>query len=258
MLGFLILYNEPNSITPPTKNKTSILQIGFVFIILLWLMNSIGAYWIADYKYAQADIALKNNNVETSVALLQEALSLRNEHVYEDKLSYVLAQYAYMLATQRDKDKAAQATDMAEKLNDKSLKASSQNVLYWKTRVKNQFIFYQMSLDKKYLHTGLSALEEARKLAPTDPKVPYFSATYNSLLYDDEKVKQQKKFYETKSLEAIDKTIALKPDYGDAYYLKFQLLKKYGNKADAKKLLEWYIPRYTPGNQEMIKELNQL
>ena len=112
-----------------------------------------------------------------------------------------------------------------------------------------------MSLDKKYLFTGLAALDEAYKLAPTDPKIPYFAATYYSLLYDDEKDTKQKGLYKKKSLDSIEKTITLKSDYGDAYFLKYQLLKKYGYKSEAKKLLEWYIPRYAPTNEDLKKDL---
>ncbi len=257
-LAFLILYNEPNIIIKETKNKTSLPQVGIVLILVLWLLNSIVTYWIADYYYAQSDLAIKSNNAEVSVALLQKALTLREEHVYEDKLSYSLAQYAYLVTYQKEKDKAKDYMLVAEDLNSKSIKASPQNVLYWKTRVKNQFIFYQMSLDKKYLLTGLGALEEAKKLAPTDPKIPYFAATYYSLLSDDEKVIKQKELYLSSSLSSINDAIALKPDYGDAYFLKYQLLKKYGDKKEAKKQLEWYIPRFAPTNSELKKELHEL
>ncbi|MCX6731358.1 MAG: O-antigen ligase family protein [Candidatus Roizmanbacteria bacterium] len=255
-LGFLVLYGEPDSIPNTNHNRVSLAQTGIAILVVLWLLNSIGTYWVADFKYAQSDAALKSNNTEASVRLLQEALALRDEHVYEDKLSYALAQYAYLASYQKQKDKAIEMIDIAEKLNLKSIKSSPQNVLYWKTRVKNQFIFYQMSLDKKYLFTGLAALDEATKLASTDPKIPYFSATYYSLLYDDEKDIKQKKLFKDKSMESIEKAIALKPDYGDAFYLKVQLLKKYGNKVEGKKLLEWYIPRFAPTNEEIKKELS--
>lgn len=254
-LALLILYDEPDSTVNKDQNKISLSQTGIALIVVLWLLNSIVTYWFADFKYAQSDAALKSNNTEASVRLLQEAITLRDEHVYEDKLSYALAQYAYLASYQKQKDKAKEMIDAAENLNLKSIQNSSQNVLYWKTRVKNQFIFYQMSLDKKYLFTGLSALEEATKLAPTDPKIPYFSATYYSLLYDDEKDIKQKKLYMTKSIASIDKAINLKSDYGDAFYLKVQLLRKYGNKAEGKKLLEWYIPRFAPTNEDIKKEL---
>jgi len=258
LIAFLALYHTPDEHQEHSRNKSSLLHRGIVGVIVLAMLNAIGTYWIADFTYAQSDVALKSNNIEASVALLQKAMMMRGEHVYEDKLSYALSQYAYMAAYKKDKKKSQELIDIAEKLNLKSINSSPQNVLYWKTRVKNQFIFYQMSLDKKYLLTGMSALDEAVKLAPTDPKIPYFSATYNSLLYDDEKDSKQKALYMKKSMEAIEKTIALKADYGDAYYLKVQLLKKYGDTVEAKKLLEWYIPRYAPNNRELKKELGAL
>lgn len=256
-LAFLAVYDEPDTLNNHLT-KASFAQIGIVFVAVFWPLNLIGTYWIADYNYAQSDIALKSNNSGVAVNLLQKALLLREEHVYEDKLSYALAQYAYLAAHEKNKEQSKQFIDLAEKLNLKSIQSSSQNVLYWKTRVKNQFIFYQMSLDKKYLFTGLAALDEAYKLAPTDPKIPYFAASYYSLLYDDEKDLKQKKLYMNKSLEEINRTITLKSDYGEAYYLKAQLLRKYGMKEAAKSLLEWYIPRYAPDNEQIKKELEQL
>lgn len=241
------------------KGQTlSYVQIGAVLFLMLWLLNSVVSYWLADYKYAQSDIALKNNNSAAAVSLLQDALSLRNEHVYEDKLSYALAQYASVLAYQKKDSEMQQVIDVSEKLNLQTIQNSSQNVLYWKTRVKNQFLFYQTSLDKKYLFTGLAALDELYKLAPTDPKIPYFSATYYSLLSDDEKNVEQKQLYQAKSLEAIEKAIELKGNYADAYYLKVQLYKKYGNRSQARDVLEFYIREFAQDNPGLNKELEEL
>lgn len=259
LIAWLAIFDEPSAVKMQKATQpVGLSKIGIVLLLVLWLLNSLYGYWLADYKYAQSDIALKSNNSGAAVTLLQEALALREEHLYQDKLSYALAQYAFVTSYQKEKDKAQQMIEVAESLNLKSIRSSSQNVLYWKTRVKNQFIFYQMSLDKKYLFTGLSALEEATKLAPTDPKIPYFSATYYSLLYDDEKNSNQRKIYLDNSMKSIQTAIRLKSDYGDAYYLKVQLLRKYGSKTEAKKLLEWYIPRYAPSNEELKKELNEL
>lgn len=259
LIAWLAIYNE-SSVKKSEKSNQNVgfSKIGIVMVLVLWLLNSIYAYWSADYKYAQSDNALKSSNSGVAVNLLQEALTLREEHIYQDKLSYALAQYAFAVSYQKEKDKAQQLIEVAEKLNLQSIKSSTQNVLYWKTRVKNQFIFYQMSLDKKYLFTGLSALEEATKLAPTDPKIPYFSATYYSLLYDDEKNSTQKRIYLENSMKSIETALKLKSDYGDAYYLKVQLLRKYGRKSEAKQLLEWYIPRYAPMNEDIKKELREL
>lgn len=240
------------------QQPLSYMQIGIVLFLVLWLLNSVVSYWLADYKYAQSDIALKNNNSAAAVSLLQEALALRGEHVYEDKLSYALAQYASILAYQKKDSEMQQVIDVSEKLNLQTIQNSSQNVLYWKTRVKNQFLFYQTSLDKKYLFTGLAALDELYKLAPTDPKIPYFSATYYSLLSDDEKNVTQKQLYQAKSLESIEKAIELKSNYADAYYLKVQLYKKYGNRSKAREVLEFYISEFAQDNPGLMKELQEL
>ncbi len=257
MLGFLVMYKNDIPAHHLKHTQLSLSQVGIVLLFVLYLLNSIATYWIADYSYAQSETAIKSNNPGAAANLLQRALTMRKEHVYEDKLSYALAQYAYTKSADKDKTASSQMIEIAEKLNLQSIAESPQNVLYWKTRVKNQYIFYQMSLDKKYLFTGLSALDEAIKLAPTDPKIPYFSATYYTLLYDDERSLTQKALYKDKSIEAIDKTIALKSNFGDAYYLKVQMLRKYGEKEEANKLLEWYIPRFAPSDTELKKELGK-
>lgn len=249
---------NPSSTTEKKQKAPSYMQIGGVLFLVIWLLNSVVSYWLADYKYAQSDIALKNNNSAAAASLLQEAIALRKEHVYEDKLSYALAQYASVLAYQKKTDEMRQVIDVAEQLNLQTIQNSSQNVLYWKTRVKNQFLFYQTSLDKKYLFTGLAALDELYKLAPTDPKIPYFSATYYSLLSDDEKNVEQKQLYQAKSLEAIERAIELKKNYADAYYLKVQLHKKYGNKLKAREVLEFYIREFAQDNPGLLKELQEL
>lgn len=254
----VVFCSSPTQRSEKKHKALSYLQIGGVLFLVVWLLNSIVSYWLADYKYAQADIALRNNNSAAAVSLLQEAMTLRQEHVYEDKLSYALAQYASVLAYQKKETEMQQVIDVAEKLNLQTLQNSSQNVLYWKTRVKNQFLFYQTSLDKKYLFTGLAALDELYKLAPTDPKIPYFSATYYSLLSDDEKNQEQKQLYQAKSLEAIEKAISLKKNYADAYYLKVQLYKKYGNKLKAREVLEFYIREFAQDNPGLLKELQEL
>jgi len=257
IVGALILIPTENEI-PLQRKSPTLAQTGIVLFLVLWLINSLVSYWLADYKYAQSDMALRNNNSAASVTLLQEAIALRGEHVYQDKLSYALAQYASVLAYQKKNDEMKQVIDLAEKLNLQSIQDSSQNVLYWKTRVKNQFLFYQANLDKKHLFTGLSALDELNKLAPTDPKIPYFSATYYSLLTDDEKDAKQRLFYQKKSLDAIEKAIALKKNYAEAYYLKVQLLKKYYMKEEARLVMKYYIMQFAPGNEGLIKELKQI
>ncbi|MCK9212749.1 MAG: O-antigen ligase family protein, partial [Ignavibacteriaceae bacterium] len=148
MIAWLAVYDEPTTSKVDAKNRVGISKVGIAIVVTLWLLNGVYTYWLADYKYAQSEIAIKSNNSGVAVNLLQEALTLREEHVYQDKLSYALAQYAFVASYQKEKEKSQQVIEASENLNLKSIQSSSQNVLYWKTRVKNQFIFYQMSLDK--------------------------------------------------------------------------------------------------------------
>jgi O-antigen ligase len=228
---------------------------GAIFIILL---NYLVSYWYADYLYAQSDALMKNGVLESSIYVLEKARALRYEHVYDDKLSYMVAQYAYAQAYKQKSDSIQQLIAKSDELNLQSIRESQINLLYWKTRVKNQYLFYQMTLDKKYLFTGLSALSEAEKLAPTDPKIPYFASTYYTLLFDDEKDAKQKQTYMNNSIKEAEKAIVMKNNYIDAYTLKIQLLKKYKRTAELKAFLMFYLGNVSPTDVSAQKELEQL
>lgn len=226
--------------------------------IAIFILNYLVAYWYADYLYAQSDALAKNGAIESSIVVLDKARSLRHEHVYDDKLSYLLAQVAFSQVSASRKETVPQLIAQSDQLNMQSIRASKYNVLYWKTRVKNQYLFYQATLDKKHLFTGLSALEESAKLAPTDPKIPYFASTYYTLLFDDEQDPNQKKIYMTQSLASVEEAITLKNNYIDAYTLKIQLLKKYQQKERLKETLEFYLGNIAPGDQSAQEELKAL
>lgn len=152
--------------------------------------------------------------------------SLRHEHVYDDKLSSSYAYLAAVAAYQKENDVAKKLIEAAKVYNDISLKASPLNVLYWKTKAKNQYLFYQVSLNSQDLNEGIKALLTAEKLSPTDPKIPYSLTVFYSLAYNQVKDIQLK---ET-SLMEINKAIQLKGNYQDAISLKKELLKQYSNR----------------------------
>lgn len=252
----LSLNQTENSVT--YRSPISLQQWFMGGAVSIIMLNYLVSYWYADYLYAQSDALAKNGALERSVLVLDKARSLRYEHVYDDKLSYILAQVAYAQLNSGRSETIKPLLEQSDKLNMDSIRASQFNVLYWKTRVKNQYLFYQATLDKKHLFTGLSALDESYKLAPTDPKIPYFASTYYTLLYDDEKDPQQRTIYREKSVSEIDKAIALKNNYIDAYTLKIQLLKKYQLKDELKRLLEFYLKEIAPNDQSAQEEYNAL
>ncbi len=232
--------------------------IGISVLIAIFLIISCINYFLADINYARADAFSKTGDYQSSARLLIAALKYRYEHVYEDKLSYVLSNLAVLASYQKQAQVAKDIQTLAENYNDKSIRASPKNVLYWKTKAKNQYLFYQISLSRQSLEEGIKALNQAQNLAPTDPKIPYSLAIFESLLYDEEKDSLQREAYKMQSLRNVEDSIKLKQDYRDSYFLKAQLLKKYGDKEGAKKTFEFILKKLNPRDEEVKKELQLL
>lgn len=247
------------SLKPAQKNSSDN-YVGYLVLLAIFLFAAqyIASYWLADTKYAMAEGIAKTNDYQTATSLLQRALELHYEHTYEDKLSYYLANLAFLASYQKDEKSATALQKAAEVYNDHTLQASPQNILYWKTKIKNLYIFYQITLNKSYLSSGIHALSQAQSLSPTDPKIPYFQAMYYSMLYDESKDITQRGEFEGLSLTSIDQSIALKKDYFDSYLLKGQLLKKYNQKVEARKVFTQILKDISPGNTQVESELKSL
>jgi len=167
--------------------------------------------------------------------------------VYEDKLSSILANLAFLAYYDKDKKvDPKQLIQLANFYNLKSLKASPKNVLYWKTRAKNYYLFSQISDEKKNLDHAIEALEVAKTLSPTDPKLYYSQA----MLYIN--------INKEKALATINQAIELKPNYRDGYYGKGLILKQLGKKEEAKKAFQYILEKLIPNDEEAKKELQNL
>lgn len=262
--GFFILNSEETLEKKklPEKNiQYSLRQIiGILFSLLLFvfLLFAIIRYWLADTYYAKADLYTKSNDFQTAALLVYNALNLKYEHVYEDKLSYILANMAVLASYQKKDQLVNQFIQDSIKYNKNSLKSSPKNVLYWKTQAKNDYLFYQISLKSNQLIDGVNALKSASFYSPTDPKIPYSLAIFYSLLFDETKATTNKEQYKILSLQVIDNCIHLKSDYRDAYFLKGQLLKKYGNKTEAKKTFQYILDHLNKNDSDAQKELQSI
>lgn len=240
------------------KNGGGILSYVVIVVGTLFLLQYFVTYWMADTRYALGENYAKANDYQSAVQLISDALKLYHDHVYEDKLSYYMANLAFIAAYQKDTRLSGELMKAGEAYNLKSLGESPENILYWKTRVKNQYLFYQITLDKKYLNQGIEALKKSEVLSPTDPKIPYFLATYDSLLSDEEKDPAKKALLEKNSLVAVNRSLELKNDYFESYYLKAQLLRKYKRTEEAKQIYEYILKYISPNNQEILKELQSI
>ncbi|QQG43937.1 MAG: O-antigen ligase family protein [Candidatus Roizmanbacteria bacterium] len=235
------------------KDKKQTISLGLITLVFLIILSFLIKYYIADIVYAKSETYYKVGDYKTASSLLSQSLGLHYEHVYEDKLSYNLANLSYVTHYQKDAATAKNLVKLSDYYNLKSIKSSPYNVTYWKTRAKNQYLFYQGTVDSNHLNKGIEALVQAKRLSPTDPKIPYSIALYYTLLDDDSKDKNND--YQKKSLKEIEEAINLKPNFEDAYFLKGQLFKKYGQNEEAKKIFEFLLKKVNPQYEEAKKEL---
>lgn len=241
-------------------NRFSRSQKLYFFILLsstLYFLFSIVSYWLADISYAKGDNLYKVGQYQESANLLNQAIKWKYEHVYEDKLSYVLANLAFISGYQKEKEIAQQLTELSKYYNKKSIKASPKNVLYWKTSAKNEYLFYQNDGDINNLYVAIESLNQAKKLSPTDPKISYSLALFYSLLVDEKNIKNKKELQQLSILE-INRSITLKSNDASFYLLKGQLLKKFGRLEEAKKTFQYILDKLNPEDTEAKKELQGL
>jgi len=231
--AIVILLNQTEG-KPEEENKTSskltsIQKVLIVFfsIACLYLISLVVRYWLADVNYAEGDKYYKSGYYQASAQYFQAALNLRNEHVYEDKMAYSLANLASSDSANKENDQADKIMKLAKYYNDKSINASPKNILYWKTKAKIYYVFFLITSDQKQIGTSLEALSYAAKIAPTDPKIPLFQSQFYALMADEEKNRLKKEEYKNLAFEKINKTLELKPNYEDALTFKSQLEMKY-------------------------------
>ena len=223
-------------------------------LLIIYFIN----YWLADVTFTKAETMSKSGNYQTAIPLYQKALKFKYEHVYQDKLSFVLANVAVLAAYQKQTDLSGKLVDLSKFYNKQSLQVSPENVLYWKTKAKNEYLFYQINLKTESLENGMKSLLKARQLAPTDPKIPYSLTIFYSLLSDEEKDSEKKVLYKNLSMKSISDTLALKPNFRDGYALKASLHKKYNETAEAKKAYQYILEKINPKDEESLKEIKSL
>jgi len=248
------IFNNQNPVNLVLTKK--ILLFIIVIICINFIIGTV-RYYNADLLYNQAESYSSIDRYDIASSLYLQALNNKYEHVYIDKLSYSLANMAMALALQKDKS-AEKIRKLSEYYNQKSLSDAPYNVLYWKTKAKNQYLYYQIGLDKNELLIGIKALEKAKALSPTDPKIPYSLGIYYSLMEDVEKNINEKKQLEQNALIQINQAIALKPDYRDAYLLKGQLQKKFKLTNEAIQTFKFILEKFDKNDATVLEELKSL
>jgi len=208
-------------------------------IVALFLVKKIIFFYMADIAYNQADSYNSKNDYQTALSFAQTSHQLNpGEPLYTDKLATIYSELALSTENQEYADQAVNYSDL-------TITISPANINFWKQRAQDYL--YLSGVDTKYFSLAITALVNAGKLAPTDPKIFYSLG----------------QFYETASLtdQAIpyyQQAIELKPNYDYAYFAlgKIYLAKK--ETILAKENLQKTIDYSYPVNAEAQELLEQI
>src|SRR5882724_8952129 len=184
--------------------------IGIFILCAGYVIIGLCRFWYADTKYALGYNLDRVGNYQQAYPLLLAAAQIEpREPVYKDELSINLAVLAGALFAQNDTTNGTQFANNAIALNDDVLATHSNDVIYWKNRVR---LFYTLahsghSQQAADFPEALKAIQKAYELAPTDAKIAYNLGVLYGQTGDI-----------PKGITVLQETIKLKPDYRDAYF----------------------------------------
>lgn len=102
-------------------------------------------------------------------------------------------------------------------------------------------------LDSSFLNKAYEVLNQAIKLAPTEPRVRYNQALVLNQMEREEE-----------AIELLEQTVALKPDYGQARFALALLYKENDQLEEAKEQLQFILEKINPEDETAQKELELL
>lgn len=268
--GFILLISNneirENEDKLPKADSSQKILILFPLVIFIFSCYYIRYYFLADINFSYGLQYQNIGEYETSTQYFKKALQLRSEHVYQDKLSSSLASLSIISAGEKGNKKEivkkiGNIINESDFYNLESLKSAPKQVLYWKTRAKNYYIFYQLTPDEQIFKKANEAFQIAESIAPTDPKLYWSQALLYVSKYENAKelnIKNPEKLLSGSALSRVQFAIVLKPDYRDAWFLKGQILKKLGRADEAKALFKYILDKIDPADAEVKKEMMEL
>lgn len=241
-----------------SHNKLSTFQwVGgsIATLVGLYVFFTLYAFWQADTIYAKSQSYYNAGAYAEAYTLIQEALQNRaDEPVYLNQRAIIDAGLTLNALYQKDATTAATHIVDAVESSNRVVEEHPNNVTFWKARVRIFSLLGQ--LDPVYYKYALEAIEKAQQLAPTDAAISYSRGVLYGQTGDTEKAKQ-----------IMEKTIALKPDYKDAYYALALFYRKLAVNAKgtvvkpelqqkAVDTLHFILNRLAPNDPEAQKLLN--
>lgn len=201
-------------------------SIGIItFFVILLLVRM----WIGDKTFALGYRLNKSGQIPSAYSYVTEAIQYNpDEPLYHDERSTILSLLALAAFQNNQATLASELADMAILENDTALSISPNNVNFWKSRTK---LFYTISsIRETYINDAITAVQMALTYSPYDPKIMYNLA----ILWGYAGA-------EDKSIEALEETIRLKPNYRDAYNALYVFYKETGQEEKATNIIRQYL-----------------
>lgn len=175
-----------------------------VYLLAAFLAFSLIRFWNADTIFALGVRNSEAGNAGRAYNLLSTSVEENSwEPFYRSELGFAAASAAVALS---DTDATLSAALKEQSLRETrlALSISPKNVSFWRTAIRT---YYQLAaLDPKLNQETLDAIDEAIKLAPTDPKLYYNKAIILGQIDKSEP-----------AIDALKKAVELKPNYKEAY-----------------------------------------
>lgn len=203
------------------RQKIAITLASILFMGGIWYLQN---YYVADVEYAKAKVKMSSNDYAEALVLLDSARRRKYEHVYEDKMSYTLANLAFVYSFGEEKERANRYIMLADVANIRTLDLAPENIQYWRTRGKNYYLFYQITNNEEDLQKALVAFEKVTSIAKSDVQSKYTLALFQWIASREMTDPDKSSLLYGRALEEIKTVIDLRPNYVEAQELLSEML----------------------------------
>jgi putative inorganic carbon (hco3(-)) transporter len=217
-----------------------------VLIVAFVLFGRVNNVWVADKKYTLGKSYLQAGYAIQGVQFLQEAVEIApKEALFRDELSNTYAQLAIAYTEQKQSTQAAELTTAALTEIAQTLTLNSRHLNFHKSQVR---VFITLSqLNPSFLSRAKQAIDVAVELAPTDAKLVYNQGAILLAMNQT-----------TEAIVALEKAVAMKPNYEAARLELAKLYELHNRPADALVQYTYIIEHITPNNELAKQKIEEL
>lgn len=236
----------------PKVSKSSTVSIGqwvgvsIVIMAGLFYLFQVFTIWLADHYYAQAKEAYKNDDFTVGLNKIKLAIDLSSkEALYYELYSKLAAAYAITLLQQGDAEVGTGFANSALEASNTSLILNPVHLNFYKSR--NQVLVTLAQAQPQLYDESLRTLQVAETLSPTDPKLVYFEGLIKHTQGKDDE-----------AIEALKKSIEMKPNYDSPRYLLGQIYEAQQKYPEAKEQYQYVLDKINPGNEQIKERLEYI